>query len=156
MAMTRWEPFEGFAPLRDAVNQLLEDSVIRPMRFGFSGRTFPVDVYETETDYVVEALLPGVKPEDLHVTAVRDTLTIHATLKAMEKPESMAEKAGYYVRRERFEGEITRTIELPSDIIPEKVDATYEHGVLKLRIPKAEKAKPKQISVRVKEVVGVH
>jgi HSP20 family protein len=60
------------------------------------------------------------------------------------------------VRRERYEGEMIRTIALPTQIQPEKVQATYEHGVLKLQVPKSEAAKPKQIEVKVKEAKGTH
>lgn len=64
----------------------------------------------------------------------------------MEKPN--------YVRRERYEGEMTRTISLPAQIQPEKVQATYEQGVLTLHVPKSEATKPKQIEVKVKEGAG--
>lgn len=159
MALTRWEPFEELTPLRDAVNRLFEETFVRPMRYGVLASTFPVDVYETETEYVVEAPLAGVKPDDIKVTAVRDTLTIHASIKSTEKPETKTEKmpkTGYYVRRERFTGEMTRTIELPTEIESDKVAATYEHGMLILRVPKAEALKPKQIAVHVTEPALTH
>jgi HSP20 family protein len=159
MAMTRWEPFEEIALLRTAVNRLFEENFVRPMRFGMLGSTFPVDVYETETEYVVEAPLAGVKPEDIQVSAVRDTLTIHATIKGTEKPATTpekGEKAGYYVRRERFTGEMIRTIELPAEINAGKVTATFEHGMLVLRVPKPEAVKPKQVVVQVKEQATTH
>jgi HSP20 family protein len=156
MALTRWEPFEGLTPLRDVMNQLFEESFIRPMRFGVVGRVFPVDVYETDADYVVEALLPGVKPEDVKITALRDTITIHATMKPLRQPKEKTDKAGFYVRQERYEGEMSRTIELPTEIDAEKIIATYEHGMLTLHAPKVEAAKPKQITVQVKEPALAH
>ena len=156
MAITRWEPFEELAPLRDAVNRLFEESFVRPMRYGLLGRTFPIDVYETESEYVVRAPLPGVKPDDIKVTAVRDILTIHAIVKPTEPLEELTEKAGTYVRRERYEGEMTRAIELPTEIQPDKVAATYEHGLLTLHIPKLVQAKPTQIKVRVTEPMLKH
>jgi len=61
-----------------------------------------------------------------------------------------------YVRRERFEGDMTRIITLPTHILPEKVVATYEQGVLKLHVPKSEEVKPKQIPIKVKELAGAH
>ena len=159
MSLTRWEPFEELSPLRDAVNRLFEESFVRPMRFAMPGSTFPVDVFETETEYVVEAPMAGVKPDDIQVSVVRDMLTIHATLKSSEKPETKrehTEKPGFYVRRERYTGEMIRTIELPAEIDAEKVAATYEHGMLILRVPKAEAVKPKQVPVRVKETPTTH
>jgi len=58
------------------------------------------------------------------------------------------------MRRERYEGEMSRTITLPTQILPEKVEAIYEHGILTLRVPKVEEAKPRQITVKVKEPVS--
>jgi HSP20 family protein len=154
MSMSRWEPVESPTPLRDAITQLLEDSFIHPMRFGVLTRTFLLDVYETESEYVVEAMLPGVKPDDVKITAVRDTLTIHATVKPTVGKESGTPTA--YLRRERYEGEMVRTIELPTEIQVEKVIATYEHGILTLHVPKAEAVKPRQIPIRLPEAAGGH
>jgi HSP20 family protein len=148
MSMIWKDPSEALMPLREAVNRLFEDSFIWPGRLeAFTGRTFPVDVYETKDQqgYVVEASLPGAQPEDISITAIGDTLTISYATKGEEKVEKPN-----YVRRERYEGELRRTISLPTQIDPEKVQATYEHGVLKLVVPKVEAAKPKQISVKVK------
>jgi HSP20 family protein len=148
MSMIWKDPSEALMPLREAVNRLFEDSFIWPGRLEvFTGRTFPVDVYETKDQqgYVIEASLPGVKPEDISITAIGDTLTISYATKGEEKVEKPN-----YVRRERYEGELRRTISLPTQIDPEKVQATYEQGVLKLVVPKVEAAKPKQITVNVK------
>ena len=151
MKLTRYEPFDALVPLREAMNRLFEDSFVgsSPFDFSLEGRTFPVDVYETPERYTIEAGLPGVKPEDIQITALGDTLTIQATQKHEEKKETRN-----YVRRERSEGEISRTIALPTTIDAEKVEATYEHGVLKLHIPKVEAAKAKQIPVQTKEAAG--
>lgn len=156
MALTRWEPFESLTPLREVMNQLLEESFIRPMRFGVIGRVFPIDVAELDNEYVIEAVLPGVLPEDIHISVIRNTLTIRATTKPAVKPSEKPEKPAAYVRRERYEGEMTRTIELPTEIDSEKVAASYEHGILTLHAPKSEAAKPKQIRVDVKESAAIH
>jgi HSP20 family protein len=154
MSMIRKDPFDALMPLRDAVNRLFEDSFVWPGRLEvFTGRTFPVDVYETKDQqgYIVEASLPGVKPEDISISAMGDTLTIHYVTKSEEKVEKPN-----YVRRERFEGEMTRMVTLPTHILPEKVQATYDQGVLKLQVPKSEEVKPKQIPIKVKELAGAH
>jgi HSP20 family protein len=148
MSMMRRDPLEALMPLREAMNRLFEDSFIWPGRLEvFSGRSFPVDVYESkdQQEYIVEASLPGAKPEDISITAMGDTLTIRYTTKREESVEKQN-----VVRRERYEGEMTRTISLPTQIDPDKVQATYERGVLTLHVPKSEAAKPKQISVNVK------
>ena len=152
MSMLWRDPREALMPLRDAVNRLFEESFIWPGRLEvFTGRSFPVDVYETKDQqgFVIEASLPGAKPEDISISAMGDTLTITYATKGEEKVEKPN-----YVRRERYEGEMTRTITLPTQIDPEKVQATYEQGVLKLQVPKSEATKPKQIKVKVKETAG--
>ena len=148
------DPLEAMLPLREAMNRLLEESFIGP-RFEFlTPRTFPIDIYESEDKllYVIEAALPGFEPKELHITATGDTLTISAVKK--EEGEEKLEKE-MYVRRERYTGEMTRTITLPTVIDAEKIEAVFEHGVLKLSIPKAEEVKPKEIPIKVKELAEV-
>ncbi len=94
-------------------------------------------------------VLPGFKPEDLHITAVGDTLTI-----SVEKKEGKLPKE-FYVRHELYWGEMTRTFTLPTMVYVEKIEAVFEHGFLKLYIPKAEVVKPKEIPIKVKELAGV-
>jgi len=152
MTLILRDPFEAMMPLREAMNRLFEESFIGP-RFEFlTPRTFPVDIYESEDKmyYVFEAALPGFKPEELHITALGDTLTISAVKKEEEKLEKEL-----YVRRERYTGEMTRTFTLPTMVEIEKIEAVFEHGVLKLYIPKAEEVKPKEIPIKVKELAGV-
>jgi HSP20 family protein len=118
MSMIWKDPFEALMPLREAVNRLFEDSFVWPGRLEvFTGRTFPVDVYETKDQqgYIVEASLPGVNPEDISISAMGDTLTIHYVTKSEEKVEKPN-----YVRRERFEGVMTRMVTLPTHILPEE------------------------------------
>ncbi len=154
MAITRWEPFEELMPLRDAMSRLLEESFFSPVRRELfaTGRLFPVDIRETADEYIIEASLPGMKPEEVEISAIGDTLTIHAATKREEK----VEKAGNYIRHERYVGEVNRTLELPTVIDATRVDATYEHGVLTLRVPKAEEVKPKAIPVHVKSATETH
>jgi HSP20 family protein len=147
MSMIPRDPFEALTPLREAMNRLLEESFVGP-RFEFlTPRTFPLDVYESEDkqQYVVEASVSGFKPEEIQIMAEGNTLTIRAA-----KKEEKKEEKGSYVRRERYAGEMSRSVTLPSAIDASKVEATYEHGVLTVRVPKAEGAKPKQIPVKVK------
>jgi HSP20 family protein len=154
MATTR-EPFDAFAPLRDAVTRFMEDGVATPERaLLMFGRTFPVDVLETPEEYVIEASLLGMRPEDVQITTAGNTITIRAGRKARER----AEKDVTYLRRERvdrFIPEVGRTITLPAHVDPEKVKATYEHGVLAIHIAKDEEAKEHTITVQVKQAATV-
>jgi len=144
--LTVWEPFGGMTPLREAFNRLLEDSFIGPGRFDVvMGRSLPLDVYETDSAYTVEASLPGVTPDNLNVSATDDTITIRATMKR----EAHEGDKGTYLRRERHEGELIRSVTLTTSIDPAKITAKFEHGVLKLTAPKSEAAKPRQIEVQV-------
>lgn len=151
MSMIWKDPFEALMPLREAINRLFEDSFVTPRFELLTARTFPLDVYESEDkqQYVIEASISGFKPEEIQVTAEGNQLSIRAA----KKEETRTEK-GPYVRHERYEGEMSRTVTLPSAIDVSRVQATYEHGVLTLRVPKAEGAKPKQIPVQVKETAG--
>lgn len=146
MSMMLREPFEAITPLRDVMNRLVEESVVWPERFDVSAaRAFPLDIRESDDkqQYILEANLAGFKPEEIEITASGNTITIHGAKKAEEKTE----KRGY-VRRERYVGEMSRTVTLPSHIDADKIQASYEQGVLMLRIPKAEGAKTKQIPIK--------
>lgn len=144
--LTPWEPFGMMTPLREAMNRLIEDSFIGPLRFEpMMGRGFPLDVFEDENEYVIDASLPGVKSEDLKVTATDESITIRASFKR----EAHDQQNGAYVRRERHEGEVMRTVSLSVPIDPSKINAHYEHGVLKITAPKSEATKPRQVDVTI-------
>ncbi len=147
MSMIWRDPFEAPMSLREAMSRLFEGNLGWPERGeAVTGRTFPVDVYESKDgqEYIVEAPLPGAKPEDIAITAMGNTLTIRYVTKGEEKVEKPN-----YVRHERYEGEMSRIITLPGPINPDNIQAKYERGILTLHVPKAEGAKPKQIPVQV-------
>jgi HSP20 family protein len=151
MSLIWRDPFEAMMPLREPVNRLFEESFIGPRFALLTPHTFPVDMYESADKlyYVIEAALPGFKPEELHITAVGDTLTISAIKKEEKREKEL------YLRQELYRDEMTRTFTLPTVIDVEKIEAVFEHGVLKLFIPKAEEVKPKEIPIKVKELAGV-
>ena len=102
----------------------------------------PLDIYTTQDALVVEAALPGVRPEDLDIQVLGDTLTLIAST----NEEHDEDKAGYHVREVR-RGRFSRTVTLPGGLRTDAASATFENGMLKLAIPKAEQAKPRQIPV---------
>ena len=149
----RWEPLNDVVSLRDAMDRLFEESFITPrffapLREGVMG-TLPLDVVETENDVIVKASVPGLKPEDIDVTVVGDTLTI----KGETKSEKKEEKSNYLLQERRF-GSFQRAITLPVMVQSEKAQADFENGVLTLTLPKAEEVKPKQIKVNMKNVIN--
>jgi len=103
---------------------------------------------------VVEAALPGFKPEEIEVTALGDTLTIRAHREEREElRDKKPGKDGVYLRRERSKGEYLRVIELPMVLDPKKVTAAYEQGLLTLSIPKTEREEPVVIPIKKREAV---
>jgi HSP20 family protein len=93
----------------------------------------------------LEAAVPGVDPKDIEITIDGDTLTIKGEFKQEEKVEQ-----GSYVRQERRFGQFCRELSLPTQVNADKAKAEFEHGVLTLRLPKAEAVKPKSITVKAK------
>ncbi len=145
MAIQRYDPFREVVSLRDAVNSLLQDSVVRPIGAGIPGDDavmLPLDIAETENEFVVKAALPGARPEDVQITAHGNTLTIRGEIRSDE--EKQGEQ--YHLRERRF-GQFQRTVTLPTSISADKAQAHFEDGVLTLTLPKSEEAKPKQIKV---------
>ena len=90
----------------------------------------------------MQASLPGIRPEDVHITAHGDTLTIRAEMKTEQE-----KKGEQYHLRERRYGQFQRAVRLAAPIVADKSQANFENGVLTLTLPKAEEAKPKQIKV---------
>jgi len=144
MAIERWDPFSEAVSLRDAVNSLFQDSFVRPRGFPDTAGagTFPIDVRETENDYVIHASLPGIRPDDVQITVHGDTLTIRGDVKNEE------EKQGeHWHIRERRSGTFQRSLSLGAPVSSDRAEATFENGVLTLTLPKAEEAKPRQIRI---------
>ncbi len=111
---------------------------------GVSARHFPMmNISSDDQNIVVEALAPGLATESLKVTALRDKLTISG-----EKARINVDSEKYH-RSERSAGKFTRTIELPIPIDPDRVQAEYNNGILKISMPKAEEAKPRQIEIKL-------
>ena len=135
------------------MNRLLEESFLGLSRFDMFGRTMPLDIRETEREFVVEAASPGIKPDELQISVTGDTLTILAEHKAEE--EEKDDKTRTYIRRERYLGEMRRTVRLPITVDAENTAATYEHGILTVHLPKAEKTLPKRVPITIKEPAHV-
>jgi HSP20 family protein len=149
MAIERWQPFSELMSLRQAMDKLFEDSVVRPSR-GFAAlgeAPIPsLDIYQTPSDVVVKATLPGLKPDDITIDISGDMLTIKGETKAEQEV-----KKEDYIYQERRYGAFSRSVILPSGLKTEKCEATMDDGVLTLTIPKSEQVKPKAIKVKAKE-----
>ena len=143
--LTLFDPFREMATLRSMVDQVFDNMLSRQLE-GWRGYDWmAVDMYQTNDEVVVKAVLPGVKPEDIQVSVANQVLTIRGEV----KEEKVREDATYHIR-ERRSGLVTRSIQLPVDVVVEKAKAEYENGILTLILPKAEEMRPKTISVKVK------
>jgi HSP20 family protein len=108
------------------------------------GRRLPVDFHADENEFVLTAEIAGINPEDLQIEIKDDILTV----KGEAKSETNGD--GEYLLREIFHGDFSRSLRLPEPVEIDKVEAKMENGLLVIRLPKAEEARPKSIKISVK------
>jgi len=140
--MTRYEPFGNVLSLRDAMQQLLEESFVAPFARMQTTNVMPVDVYETDDAFVVRAFMPGLTANDLSISVEQRSVTIHG------EPHSEDAEELRPIVRERPMGAFTRTFTLPVLVDAEKVQGELRDGVLNLLLPKAPSAKPRKIEIK--------
>ena len=150
MAIVRWDPFRELEEMSDRLNRM----ITRPgaAQAGAQGKEVmtvadwspTVDISETEAEYAIKAELPEVKKENVKVTVEDGVLTLQG-----ERQQEKEEKGKKYHRIERSYGRFVRSFTLPDSVDESKVKAEYTDGVLHLHLPKSEKAKPKQIDVKI-------
>ena len=135
-----WEPLGTLMTMQQAMDRLYDETYGRRQQ---SERVelLPVDAYSTPEELVILASVPGLNPGDVDITIEGETLTIRG---ATQPPEGNVD----YVIQERRFGPFSRTLTLNVPVQPEKAEAVFENGVLKLIIPKAEEVKPRQIKVK--------
>jgi HSP20 family protein len=141
-------PFRDFVSLRNAMDQLFEESFVRPDRLfslvAGTTRTMPMEVYETEDAYVVRTLVPGVTQENLSIQYHDGALTLQASAQS----DGAHDDWTWHLREIPY-GAFTRTIQLPKSIDVDAAKAEFVNGVLTLTLPKSAEAKPKQIPISV-------
>ena len=146
MSMTRFDPFREFTTLQDRMNRLFGDVYLRDQDVIQRGSWVPpVDIYETEGhDLIIKAELPDMTREAIEVTVENNTLT----LKGTKNPPADV-KEDQFRRSERHYGAFIRSFTLPNTVDASKVAAEYRNGVLTVRLPYREEAKPRTINVEV-------
>lgn len=148
MAIVRWnDPFREFAQLQNRVNRAFSDAYGHNDEGLTTSGTWmpPVDIYQNgEHEIVLKAELPDLKREDIDISVDNGTLTIKG-----EKKLSNEVKEEHYHRIERQYGSFSRSFSLPQTVDSAKVGAEYKNGVLTVRLPLREEAKPRQIKVEV-------
>ena len=144
--LTRWDPFQEMLNLRRTVDRLFDNAApdhdwSQPALWGLA-----VDMVENKDDFVIKASIPGIHPDDLDISYSDDTLTIKGEIK-----QDKETKEDQYHLRERRVGAFMRSITLPTKIKGDAIEASYQDGVVTLRLPKAEEVKPKRIAIKVND-----
>jgi HSP20 family protein len=144
--LSTWAPFDRLTSLRDEMNRLFDSSFPGFTRDGglLSGWSPVLDVYQDKDNVFVKAELPGMKKEEIEISLHEGVLSI-----AGERKHEEQSKEGETFRSERFFGRFHRSVSLPTAVDSAKVKASYKDGILTVTLPKAEEAKPKQITVSV-------
>jgi HSP20 family protein len=144
MAIVRWEPAREQASMEiDRLNRMFSD--LYGEAFSPSAWVPPVDIYETdEHEVVLKAELPEMKRDDISVTFENGVLT----LKGERRFEGETKQENYH-RVERRHGTFSRSFTLPNTVDPSRISAAYKDGILTIRLPQREEAKPKQIDVNI-------
>ena len=147
-AIVKRDPFAGFNGMRKLMDRFWDDPF-----WGFHGYTsqlkrdnpMPIDVTSDENQVVIQASLPGVKPEDVNVTIEDNRLTIEGQVNSVEETEK-----DRYVIRERHPGSFYRSLALPKDLQDDNVEARFENGVLTLTLPRVPEVKPQARTIEIK------
>jgi HSP20 family protein len=145
MTIVRWEPFRELGTLQNEMNRLFNTvfDAPSPGNGGTLRRWMPaMDLVETEDHFVLRADLPGMTEDDVKIEFEDGALTVSGERKA----EHESKNEGYY-RVERAFGSFSRSLTLPQGVDPESVTASFDNGVLEVRIPKPEERKPRRIEI---------
>ena len=140
-SVQRWDPFREFEQLQEEMGRLMQ-SAWSPAGTGDGGAWIPfADIEETEDAWVIEAELPGVRKDDVNIEMSNSELLISGDI-------TKRERKGVLRRRARRTGRFEYRVVLPGDVDEEHIEANLHDGVLTVRAPKAERARPRRIEVR--------
>jgi len=139
----RFNPIDALLSLQHELDRAVE-SPSPGFDLGVSGRGVfpPTNVFSDKDGYIVRMEVPGIAPEALTIESHGQTLTISG------KRETPAPEGASFHRHERSGGEFSRSLQLPTDLDLTKAEATCKHGMLTVRLPKKEEAKPRQIEIK--------
>lgn len=146
MAITRWDSFREFSILQERMNRAFEDAAVRSWKNDEPSATTSwspaVDIYETDSEIMVQAELPGVDRKDIALQLENNVLT----LKGDRRFEKETNQDNYH-RIERSYGGFSRAFTIPTIVDEDKIRAEYRDGILKIALPKKEQVKAKQIKI---------
>jgi HSP20 family protein len=149
MALVRWEPVRELTTLQNEMNRLFSTYFDNPAGNGANGsglrRWVPaMDLVETDDHFVLKADLPGLDAGDVNIEVDDNVLTVSGD----RKVEHENKREGFY-RLERATGEFRRSLTLPEGVNLEDIAASFDKGVLEIRIPKPEQRKPRKVEIAV-------
>ena len=147
MNIVKWNPFRELEDMQTRLNRALGEASQRRLENDgvfFADWAPPVDIQETEKEYLIKAELPEMKKEDVKVEVLEGVLTIEG-VRSQEKEE----KGKKFHKVERSYGKFVRQFALPSEVDAAKVQAEYKDGLLSVHLPKTAASKPKAIDVKV-------
>lgn len=148
-AFVRFNPEQEAMSLRDAMNELFAESFVRPHQFvrgrGMGQRRgqVPMDLYETETEYVVSLAVPGLTSDNFEITLEQDVLAICGRVEQKQPTEEVR----YHVREQNL-CDFNRSVRFPTPVDAEKIQASLNEGILTIHVPKAESARVRRIDVK--------
>ena len=142
--ITRYNPFNEVVSLREAMDRLFEDSFIPRTGFGVVGRGTSSNLHETAEGFVLQVPMPGVDVKDVDITAQQDVLNIKWATSVKTPENATTHWSGF------ASSQYQQSFTLPAPINAERVEASYENGILTLNLPKAEHAKARTIKVVAK------
>ena len=147
MALVRWEPVRELNSIQNEMNRLFDTFFDTPGQSSGGGvRRWipPMDLVETDEHFVLRADLPGLDENDVKIEVQDKVLT----LSGERRFEQEAKKNGYF-RVERGSGSFSRSLTLPEGVDPDGIAASFDRGVLEIRIPKPEERKPRRVQIAV-------
>lgn len=146
--VSRYQPQNGMTRLPDVMDRLFRESFVMPSLLdrsvGANNRpSLPVNLFETQDGYVLDAALPGLDPEQIDLQVVGREVTIKGQF------ETKAPENANWIWQGIPTGEFFETYTLPVEVQGDRTEASYEHGILSLKLPKAEHLRPRSIKVNV-------
>jgi HSP20 family protein len=142
VTIVRWEPFREISSLQSEMNRLFNAAFDTPAAGGSRRWAPPMDLLETDEQFVLRADLPGMGESDVNIELEDNVLTVSGERRAEHE-----EKGEGFHRVERAFGSFSRSLTLPKGVDPEGVAAAFDRGVLEVRIPKPEQRKPRKIAI---------
>lgn len=145
MSIMRWDPFGEISNLRNQMNRFFDHTFKKSIMSGSESFGPRIDLFQTDTEVVATAEIPGVdSKDDIEVSVTPDTLSLRGELK---RAHDINEEN--YFHSERYYGSFSRTLPLPAEVKPEETKAVYQKGLLEIRMPKSEQGLKNSYRVQI-------